>query len=138
MVFKTWLSDINKVALALDSLNGITQFKTGSTIANGMKLSEVAVNKYKVSIEGLNLAQAQSALSATALNEVQKKQILTSAGLLASTDSMTASELKQVLTENILTTAKQQEVLATFEVAMSEGKLNLERLEGITFDYAEA
>ena len=74
--------------MALDSLNGITQFKTGSTIANGMKLSEVAVNKYKASIEGLNLAQAQSALSTTALNEVQKKQILTSAGLLVSTDSV--------------------------------------------------
>ena len=52
MVFKTWLSDINKVALALDGLNGITQFKTGSTIANGMQLSDVAENKYKASIEG--------------------------------------------------------------------------------------
>ena len=137
-IFITWLSDINKVTLSLDALNGITQFKTGSTIANGRLLSDVAVNKYKASIEGLSLSQAEAALSATALNEVQKKQILTSAGLLASTDSMTASELKQVVTENILTTAKQQEVLATFEVAMSEGKLNLEHLEGITFDNTEA
>ena len=61
--------------MALDGLNGITQFKTGSTIANGMQLSDVAINKYKASIEGLSLSQAEAALSATALNEEQRKQI---------------------------------------------------------------
>ena len=137
-IFKTWLSDINKVALALDGLNGITQFKTGSTIANGMQLSDVAVNKYKASIEGLSLSQAEAALSATALNEEQRKQILMSAGLITSTDSVTAAEVKQTVAENVLTTAKQQEVLATFEAEIAEGKMSLERLQAIALEDTEA
>lgn len=138
MIFKTWLNDINKIALAMDSLQNITQFKTGSTIANGMQLSDVAINKYKASIEGLSLAQAQTALSATALNEAQQKQILMSAGLITSTDSITASEIKQTVTENILTAEKQQEILATFELEMAEGKLKWERLESIATEDTEA
>lgn len=124
--------------MALDGLNGITQFKTGSTIANGMQLSDVAVNKYKASIEGLSLSQAEAALSATALNEEQRKQILMSAGLITSTDSVTAAEVKQTVAENVLTTAKQQEVLATFEAEMAEGKMSLERLQAIALEDTEA
>lgn len=124
--------------MSLDALNGITQFKTGSTIANGRRLSDVAVNKYKASIEGLSLSQAEAALSATALNEEQRKQILMSAGLITSTDSVTAAEVKQTVAENVLTTAKQQEVLATFEAEMSEGKMNLERLQAIALEDTEA
>lgn len=138
MVFKTWLSDINKVALAMDGLQNITQFKTGSTIANGMELSTVAVNKYKASIEGLTLSQAKTALSTTALNEAQQNQILISAGLITSTDSVTAADVKQAVAENVLTTVKQQEVLATFEAEMAEGKMSLERLQAIALEDTEA
>lgn len=137
-IFKTWLSDINKIALTIDELQNITQFKTGNTIANGMLLSDVAINKYKTSIEGLNLSQAKATLSATALNEAQKNQILISAGLIASTDSITTSEIKQAVAENVLTAAKQQEVLATFEQEIAEGKLSLERLKAISLENTEA
>lgn len=135
---KTWLSDINKVALSSDSLNMLDKYKTGSTIANGRKLSLVAVNEYKTAIDGLNLSQAQVALSTTALNETQKEQILTEAGLITSTDSATAAEVKQAVSENVLTTAKQQEILAVFEQQMAEGQLSIERLQAIALENTEA
>lgn len=137
-IFKTWLTDINKVALSLDKLNEVQIFKTGSTIANGGQLTDVALNKYKTAIDGLNLSQAQAALSTTALNEAQQKQILTSAGLITSTDSVTAAEVKQAVSENVLTTAKQQEVLAVFEQQMAEGQLSIERLQAIALENTEA
>ena len=138
MIFKTWLSDINKVALAMDGLQNITQFKTGSTIANGMELSTVAVNKYKASIEGLTLSQAKTALSTTALNEAQKQQILTSAGLLESTQAVTLEEVKQMASSATLSAQKKEEILATLQGAYSEGQWNTERLEAIASGEGEA
>lgn len=116
----------------------LDKYKTGSTIANGRKLSLVAVNEYKTAIDGLNLSQAQVALSTTALNETQKEQILTEAGLITSTDSATAAEVKQAVSENVLTTAKQQEILAVFEQQMAEGQLSIERLQAIALENTEA
>lgn len=132
MIFKTWLSDINKVALAMDGLKGI---QIAGTID---KLSTKSLNAFVKGIDGLTLSQAQAALSTKALTDKQKEQILVSAGLLKTSESITASEIKQTVTENILTTEKQQEILATFELEMSEGKLNLERLEAIALEDTEA
>ena len=66
----------------MDSLKNISQFNTGSTIANGMELSESAIISYQTAIDGLSLSQAQAALSSTALTDAQKEQILPSAGFL--------------------------------------------------------
>ena len=130
-IFKTWLNDINKVALAMDGLQSITQFKTGSTIANGMELSTVAVNKYKASIEGLSLSQAKTVLSTTALNEAQQKQILISAGLLNTTESLTLAEVKEMASSMSLSAQKKEEILTTLQGAYSEGKWNEQRLLAI-------
>ena len=73
----------------MDSLKNISQFNTGSTIANGMELSESAIISYQTAIDGLSLSQAQAALSSTALTDAQKEQILVSAGLLQSTQAIT-------------------------------------------------
>lgn len=131
MTFKTFLSDINNVALAMESLKNITQFNTGSTIANGQALSDVAIKQYKTSIDGLNLSQAQAALSATALNDVQKQQILTSAGLLKNTQAVTLEEVKQMASSITLSAQKKEEILATLQGAYSEGQWNTKRLESI-------
>lgn len=130
-IFKTWLNDINKVALAIDGLQSITQFKTGSTIANGMELSTVAVNKYKASIEGLSLSQAKTVLSTTALNEAQQKQILISAGLLNTTESLTLAEVKEMASSMSLSAQKKEEILTTLQGAYSEEKWNEQRLLAI-------
>lgn len=138
MTFKTLLSDINNVALAMESLKNITQFNTGSTIANGEALSNVAIEQYKTSIDGLNLSQAQAALSATALNDAQKQQILTSAGLLESTQAVTLEEVKQMASSATLSAQKKEEILATLQGAYSEGQWNTERLEAIASGEGEA
>lgn len=138
MTFKTLLSDINNVALAMESLKNVTQFNTGSTIANGEALSNVAIEQYKASIDGLNLSQAQAALSATALNDAQKQQILTSAGLLENTQAITLEEVKQMASSAALSTQKKEEILATLQGAYSEGQWNTERLEAIASGEGEA
>ena len=132
MVFKTWLSDINKVALAVD---GLKKIRIAGTIK---ELNPDSLNAFVKGIDGLTLSQAQAALSTRALTNDQKNQILVTAGLLKTTESMTASELKQVVAENVLTDAKQQEVLATFEAEMAEGKMSLERLQAIALEDTEA
>ena len=122
----------------MESLKGITQFNTGSTIANGMKLSESAVNSYKASIDGLTLSQAQVALSSTALNDIQKEQILTSAGLLKSTEAITLEEVKQMASSASLSAQKKEEILTTLQGAYSENQWNIEKLEAIAASGGEA
>ena len=138
MTFKTLLSDINNVALAMESLKNVTQFNTGSTIANGEVLSNVAIEQYKASIDGLNLSQAKAALSATALNDAQKQQILTSAGLLKNTQAITLEEVKQMASSATLSTQKKEEILATLQGAYSEGQWSTKRLEAIASGKGEA
>lgn len=138
MTFKTLLSDINNVALAMESLKNVTQFNTGSTIANGEVLSNVAIEQYKASIDGLNLSQAKAALSATTLNDAQKQQILTSAGLLKNTQAITLEEVKQMASSATLSAQKKEEILATLQGAYSEGQWNTERLEAIASGEGEA
>lgn len=138
MTFKTLLSDINNVALAMESLKNITQFNTGSMIAYGEILSNVAVEKYKASIDGLNLSQAQTALLATTLNDAQKQQILTSAGLLESTHAITLEKVKQMASSATLSAQKKEEILATLQGAYSKGQWNTERLEAIASGKGEA
>ena len=138
MIFKTWLNDLNNVALSLDKLKAITQFNTGETIANGMQLSEAAVNKYKVAIDGLSLSQAQTALSTSALNDKQKEQILISAGLVKSKESISIAEVKELVASRSLSAQKEQEILTTLQGALIENEWNKERLEAIVNAHGEA
>ena len=138
MVFKTIISDINKVALAMDSLKNISQFNTGSTIANGMELSESAIISYQTAIDGLSLSQAQAALSSTALTDAQKEQILVSAGLLQSTQAITLEEVKQMASSASLSAQKKEEILTTLQGAYAEGEWNIQSLEAIKTKGGEA
>ena len=99
----------------MDSLKNISQFNTGSTIANGMELSESAIISYQTAIDGLSLSQAQAALSSTALTDAQKEQILTSAGLLQSTQAITLEEVKQRASSASLSAQKKEEILTTLQ-----------------------
>lgn len=138
MIFKTWLSDLNDVALALDKVKTITQFNTGSSIANGLQLSEVAINKYKTSIDGLSLSQAQAVLSATALNNKQKEQVLIAAGLIQSKEAITLAQVKELAASKTLSAQKKEEVLTTLQGAYAEDEWNDERLEAIALAGGEA
>ena len=122
----------------MDSLKNISQFNTGSTIANGMTLSETAVESYKSAIDGLSLSQAQAALSSTALTDAQKEQILTSAGLLQSTEAITLEEVKQMASSASLSAQKKEEILTTLQGAYAEGEWNIQSLEAIKAKGGEA
>ena len=87
MIFKTIISDVNKVALAMESLQSITIAGTVN------KLNDTSLNAFVKGIDGLTLSQAQAALSTRALTEAQKEQILISAGLLQSTEAITLEEV---------------------------------------------
>ena len=122
----------------MDSLKNISQFNTGSTVANGMELSESAIISYQTAIDGLSLSQAQAALSSTALTDAQKEQILVSAGLLQSTQAITLEEVKQMASSASLSAQKKEEILTTLQGAYSENEWNMERLEAIAASGGEA
>lgn len=115
-------------------MEGIKGIQIAGTVD---KLNITSLNAFVKGIDGLTLSQAQAALSTRQLTDKQKEQILISAGLLKTTDSITASEIKQTVAENVLTTAKQQEVLATFEQEIAEGKLSMKRLKEIALEKTE-
>ena len=126
------------MAIALNKIQNITQFNTGNTVANGSILSEVAINKYKAAIDGLTLSQAKSALAGTKLNDIQKEQILISAGLIKGKQQITLEEVKQMASSVTLTEQKKEEVLTTLQGAYAESEWNEEILEAIILKGGEA
>lgn len=132
MIFKTWLSDINKVALAVDNLN---EARIAGTVS---KLNPESLNAFVKGIDGLTLSQAQAALSTRKLTDEQKKQILVSAGLLKTTESITLAEVKEMASSMSLSAQKKEEILTTLQGAYSENEWNKERLEAIVLEGGEA
>lgn len=135
---KSWISDINAIGVAIDSLNNVNVPRTGISIANGQELSTNAVTQYTAAIKGLNAEQAKAALSTTALSEAQQRQILAEAGLCKEVEQVTMSEVKQMVSEKALTSEKEQEILTTLQGAVVEGQWNKEKLEAIANNGGEA
>lgn len=87
MTFKTIFSDINKVAVARDSLSGI-RFDSKNV---------VVVEAYKNAIKGLNEEQARYVLSKRYVSEADQADLLTKAEIIAVNDGVKASELSRQL-----------------------------------------
>lgn len=87
MTFKTIFSDINKVAVARDSLSGI-RFDSKNAIV---------VEAYKNAIKGLNEEQARYVLSKRYVSEADQADLLTKAEIIAANDGVKASELSRQL-----------------------------------------
>ena len=87
MTFKTIFSDINKVAVARDSLSGI-RFDSKNV---------VVVEAYKNAIKGLNEEQARYVLSKRYVSEADQADLLTKAEIIAANDGVKASELSRQL-----------------------------------------
>lgn len=87
MTFKTIFSDINKVAVARDSLSGI-RFDSKNV---------VVVEAYKDAIKGLNEEQARYVLSKRYVSEADQADLLTKAEIIAANDGVKASELSRQL-----------------------------------------
>ena len=87
MTFKTIFNDINKVAVARDSLSGI-RFDSKNV---------AVVEAYKNAIKGLNEEQARYVLSKRYVSEADQADLLTKAEIIAANDGVKASELSRQL-----------------------------------------
>lgn len=87
MTFKTIFSDINKVAVARDSLSGI-RFDSKNV---------AVVEAYKNAIKGLNEEQARYVLSKRYVSEADQVDLLTKAEIIAANNGVKASELSRQL-----------------------------------------
>jgi len=74
-------------------------------------LTPDSVNSLKSAISGLNAEQAALALSTKGLTAEQQKQVLVEAGLLSSSERMSASMVSEALTHSTLSKTKQEELL---------------------------
>lgn len=87
MTFKTIFNDINKVAVARDSLSGI-RFDSKNV---------AVVEAYKNAIKGLNEEQARYVLSKRYVSEADQADLLTKVEIIAANDGVKASELSRQL-----------------------------------------
>ena len=87
MIFKTWLSDINKVAIARDSLSSIRFDSKNATV----------VTAYANAIKGLNEEQARYVLTKRYVSEADQADLLVKAQIISATEGVKASELSRQL-----------------------------------------
>ncbi len=87
MIFKQWLSDINKVSVSLDSLNNI-RFDSNNII-----ITETYTN----AIRGLNEEQARYVLTKRNVNEIDQNNLLIKAGIISANEGIEATELSRQL-----------------------------------------
>ena len=110
---KTWLASLNDVQDAINKISGL------STVANGathMFDDTVLVQQYADSLRGLNLQQAQLALSTKLLSDNQKEQILVKAGLKASEDFIQAELIQSALLQNEVNDETREAILYELEL----------------------
>lgn len=142
---KNWVSDLRQATMAAESFKTITTSFKGTGI-NAI-IDDATIAKYTTSINGLTLEQAKLALSTTQLSASEKELILTKAGLITSSEALTAQETvslvqqelgnkadaKSILLSAGLVTEKQLEENATISLtaaqiqeATSKGLLSVE------------
>ena len=137
--------------MAVESFKNISMSFKGTGL-NAI-LDDVTIAKYATSLQGLTLQQANLALSTTDLSAKEKELILTKAGLIATTDALTAQEVlstfqteignkvdaRQILIRSQLITEKQLEENATINLtwaqiqeAVAKGRLSVENAKILT------
>lgn len=147
MIFKTWITDLAKIQGVINNIKSIELWANGAT---GL-LNPNVVNNLSSAISGLNLQQAQLALSTRSLTQEQMHQVLVQAGLIASEDKIQAELLQSALAQSNLSAEKQKAILMdlglinkrTLEVIATkactkEALLNALATKGVTGANAEA
>ena len=98
------------------------------TFAFGKKagmLTPDSVNSLKNAISGLNAEQAALALSTRGLTTAQQNQVLVEAGLVASSDRISASFVKQALLTDGLDKEQQESILIKAGLMHEDSKVLL-------------
>ena len=147
MIFKTWLTDLTKIQGVVNNIKSIELWANGAT---GL-LNPSVVNSLSSATKGLNLQQAQLALSTRNLTQEQMNQVLVQAGLIASENKIKAELLQSALVQAGLSAEKQKAILIdlnlmnattgeiyTTKACTKEKLLNMLATKGVTGANVEA
>ncbi len=129
MIFKqipTMISDLNKLGIALKSLDAMKIGTVGVNIAN--------VEAYRTALKGLSVEQSVFALASKGATEEQIRQILiineatakdveaaiAKAGLTTATKALTQAEMIEIATKNGVAKAEAEELLRKIGITATE------------------
>lgn len=115
---------IDKLKAVFVARNGLSDigYKDWYSWGNG-ELKDTYLKKYAAQLKGLNLEQANLALSTQLLSNSQKEAILVEAGLVASKDKIKASLVESALAQNIDSEATQKAILEKLKLTQANGVL---------------
>lgn len=115
---------IDKLKAVFVARNGLSDigYKDWYSWGNG-ELKDAYLKKYAAQLKGLNLEQANLALSTQLLSNSQKEAILVEAGLVASKDKIKASLVESALAQNIDSEATQKAILKKLKLTQANGVL---------------
>lgn len=115
---------IDKLKAVFVARNGLSDigYKDWYSWGNN-ELKDTYLKKYAAQLKGLNLEQANLALSTQLLSNSQKEAILVEAGLVASKDKIKASLVESVLVQNVESEATRKAILNKLELTQANGVL---------------
>ena len=115
---------IDKLKAVFVARNGLSDigYKDWYSWGNN-ELKDTYLKKYAAQLKGLNLEQANLALSTHLLSNSQKEAILVEAGLVASKDKIKASLVESVLVQNVESEATRKAILNKLELTQANGVL---------------
>ena len=115
---------IDKLKAVFVARNGLSDigYKDWYSWGNG-ELKDTYLKKYAAQLKGLNLEQANLALSTQLLSNSQKEAILVEAGLVASKDKIKASLVESALAQNIDNEATQKAILKNLKLTQANSVL---------------
>lgn len=116
MIFKTLLTDLSKVTAVVTNLKEVSALVNG---ASGL-LNKDSVTGLSSAIKGLNIQQAQLALSFKHLTQEQMNQVLVQAGLIASEDKIQAELLQTALAQSALSEEQKKSILTKLKLINAE------------------
>lgn len=117
MNIKNWYNGLAKVRDAMNEFSNIHSIIDGST---GL-LNSDNLNAYSKAVSGLSEKQAMLALSTTTLNDAQKAQVLTEAGIIGSSQKISAAKASEILASTALSDKKKEELLTDIGLVDAEG-----------------
>lgn len=118
MNIKTWLNDLQSIQPIVNQLENI-QLHDWNVWGNG-DLKTDKLSEYTNQIKGLDVEQAKLALSTTSLTSAQRNQVLVEAGLIASSDKISAGLIKEALANTSLSKEEQKKLLKKLKLIDTE------------------
>lgn len=116
-----YIDELKAVFVARNGLSDIG-YKDWYSWGNG-ELKDTYLKKYVAQLKGLNLEQANLALSTQLLSNSQKEAILVEAGLVASKDKIKASLVESALAQNIDSEATRNAILKNLKLTQANSVL---------------